>query len=204
MSSTAYLTPPGSAEIKAASLLPVADYTEEPNARDFPEFRKALGANGNIKLCSTSPVEDWNRKKRKRQDLDWSHRKAKIPSNGYGLTKEEMKTYREISDKFENILAAHAASGVIPYVVNLQISLPDHTKFLSARDSIRGKLPIGDSLLVSLEFLERWSRLTTPVFFKTKRSPTIDKWNEKMQEQDFTLRESAQWVRSANCTSNGL
>ncbi|TGO22563.1 hypothetical protein BPAE_0163g00240 [Botrytis paeoniae] len=193
MSPNVYLTPPGSAPIMKASLLPVVDYTEEPNARDYPEFRMALQASGNIKLCTTSPVENWNQKKRKRQDLEWSHRKANIPRNGYGLTKEEMKTYRESSDKFENILAAHAASGVIPYVADLKISLADYTRLLSARDFIREKLPIGDSLLAPLEFLERWSRLKPPVFSKTEQSTTIDNWNEKIKEQDSALRESSQW-----------
>ncbi|KAF5871269.1 uncharacterized protein Bfra_007784 [Botrytis fragariae] len=205
MSQDLYLTPPDSAPIMAASLLPVADYTEEKNVRENPEFKMALRGNGIIKLHGTSPVEDWNQKKRKRQDLDWSHRKANIPSNGYGLTKEEMKTYREGSDKFENILAAHAASGGIPYVVDLKLSLADYTRLFSARDSLsardsicesdsmREKLPTGDSLLASLKFLERWSRLTTPVFSKTKRNPTIDKWNENIKEQDLALRESAQW-----------
>lgn len=104
-----------------------------------------------------------------------------------------MKTYRESSDKFENILAAHAASGVIPYVVDFKISLQDYTRLLSARDSIRGKLPIGDSLLASLEFLERWIRLTPPVFTKPQEDTTADNWIDNMKEQNFRLRESTQW-----------
>ncbi|KAM0157022.1 hypothetical protein ACHAPG_004910 [Botrytis cinerea] len=193
MAPNVVLTPPNSTETKASNLVPVAHNMNESSARDSQESGQNLEFSCNISLDNISPVENWNAKKRKRQDLAWSHRKANVPTNGYGLTKEEMKTYRESSDKFENILAAHAASGVIPYVVDFKISLQDYTRLLSARDSIRGKLPIGDSLLAYLEFLERWIRLTPPVFTKPQEDTTADKWIDNMKEQNFRLRESTQW-----------
>ncbi|KAF7897840.1 uncharacterized protein EAF01_008806 [Botrytis porri] len=192
MSSPIYLTPSDSDSDVAASLLSSPDYTAEDNAKEYPGFSMALQANGTTNLRTPSPVEELNQKKRKREDLEWSHRKAQIPTNGYGLTKEEMKTYTESSDKFENILAAHAASGVIPHAVDFRISLADHTRCLSVRDSNSGKLPKGESILTSLEFIERWIRLTPPVFCNAQ-SPTVQKWNEEMKEQDFAMRESSKW-----------
>ncbi|TGO38187.1 hypothetical protein BHYA_0080g00350 [Botrytis hyacinthi] len=181
------LTPPDSARIKVK--LPGTMELEESNARAHPE-------NGTIKHCSTLPVEDWTHEKRRRQDLERSHRKANIPKKGYGLTEEQIKIYRESADKFENILAAHATSGAIPYVVDLKITDEQYARLLSSYNSIYDQLPIGDALMAfveSLEFLERWSRLQRPVFSNIKKNTTIDKWNEKIKEQDFALRESSQW-----------
>ncbi|TGO19242.1 hypothetical protein BTUL_0005g00910 [Botrytis tulipae] len=189
MSFLGFLAPPD----RPRTTVPGTMELEELNARAHPEFKTALEANGTTKLFSTSPVEDLNREKRRHQDLELSHRKANILKNGYGLTEEEMKTYRESPDKFENILAAHAASGNVPYVIDLKISLSKYSKLIDARNSIYGKLPVGDSHLASPEclmFLERWIRLQPPVFSKTEQNTM---WNEKIKEQDFALRESPQW-----------
>ncbi|KAF7889062.1 hypothetical protein EAF00_009362 [Botryotinia globosa] len=184
MSFLGFLAPPDRPRTKVPGTMEL----EELNARAHPEFKKAIDGNGTIKLFSTSLVEDFHQ---------LSHRKANIPKNGYGLTEEEMKTYRKSPDKFENILAAHAASGNVPYVIDLKISLSKYAKLIKACNSIKGKLPVGDSHLVSLEclmFLERWIRLQAPVFSKTEQNATVDRWNEKIKEQDFALRESPQWA----------
>ncbi|KAF7879722.1 uncharacterized protein EAF02_007892 [Botrytis sinoallii] len=204
MSFRGFLAQPDGAGIKAPKVPGTMDL-EELNERAHPEFKRALEANNTIKLCRTSPVEVWNRQKRQRQDLARSLRKANISTNRYGLTNEEMKTYRESPDKFENILAAHAASGVIPYLVDLKISFAAYTRLLCARDVLSDSicnresnpdpenLPIGDSLLTSLIFLELWSRLQPPVFSQPEPNTTIDKWIENIKEQNFALRESAKW-----------
>ncbi|TGO69558.1 hypothetical protein BOTNAR_0009g00050 [Botryotinia narcissicola] len=192
MSFLGFLAPPE----RPRTRLPGTMELEELNARAHPEFKTATDANGTTKLFSTSPVEDLNHEKRRLQDLELSHRKANIPKNGYGLIEKEMKTYTKSPDKFENILAAHAAPGNIPYVIDLKISLSKYAKLIEACNSIYGKLPVGDSHLASLEclmFLERWIRLQAPVFSKTEKNATIDRWNEKIKEQDFALRESPQW-----------
>ncbi|KAF7944297.1 hypothetical protein EAE96_010697 [Botrytis aclada] len=166
-------------------LIPADIALEAANARRHPGFYMAVQARGSITLRSTSLVEVLNKKKRKRQ--------AAIQNYRCGLTEGELTVYKESPDNFEKILAAHAASGIISYVVDLRISLSDYTRLLSARDSIRQKLPIGDSLLKSLEFLERWSRLRVPAFFKTEGNPTMYKWIQNMKEQDLALRASPQW-----------
>ncbi|KAF7932350.1 hypothetical protein BELL_0137g00150 [Botrytis elliptica] len=206
MSFRGFLAQPDGARIKAPKVTGTMDL-EELNARAHPEFKRALEANDTIKLRRTSPVEVWRRQKRQRQDLARRLRKANISTNGYGLTNEEMKTYRESPDKFQNILAAHAASGVIPYLVDLRISFATYTRLLCDRYALSDiicnresnpdpeSLPIGDSLLTSLIFLELWSRLQPP--FSSQREPntTIDKWIENIKEQNFALRESTKWGR---------
>ncbi|THV52998.1 hypothetical protein BGAL_0062g00140 [Botrytis galanthina] len=193
MSLSDFLTPPCSGEIKMAETATGTMELEELNARAHPWFKAALEAKDTIKLGSISFVEEWIRIKR---ELQSHHRKANISKDGYGLTEQQIVTYRTSADKFENFLVAHATSGTIPYVVDLKISNAQYKRLLGVYEYIFDKLSICDAIypcVESLEFLERWSRLQRPVFFITKTNTEVDRWNEKIKEKDFELRESSHW-----------